>query len=173
MIFQLREYPEALGIAFEIEEVIAFDFAHGIQPATAGGLLEPVPDGVFAGVAEGRVADVVGQAGRLHDHPQVTRVAPVGQGIADGFTDAHAQRAADATDFQRVGQARVDVIVTGDWMNLRLAPEAAKRSRKNDAVVVFVERAAAEFFRAVQWLSEAFASKQSLPIQGWCSPSGD
>jgi hypothetical protein len=72
-----------------------------------------------------------------------------------------------------MGQARVDVIVTGDWMNLRLAPEAAKRSRKNDAVVVFVERAAAEFFRAVQRLSEAFAGKQGVPIQGWFAPSGD
>jgi hypothetical protein len=58
-------------------------------------------------------------------------------------------------------------------MDLGLAPEAAKRARENDAVVVFVERAAAEFFRAVQRLSEAFASEQGLPIQGWFSPSGD
>jgi hypothetical protein len=58
-------------------------------------------------------------------------------------------------------------------MDLGLAPEAAKRARENDPVVVFVERTAAEFFRAVQRLSEAFTSKQGLPIQGWISPSGD
>nr|BFD43482.1 hypothetical protein FFPRI1PSEUD_49810 [Pseudomonas sp. FFPRI_1] len=32
--------------------------------------------------------------------------------------------------------------------------------------MVFVERATAEFFRAVHWLSEAFAVEQGLPIQG-------
>jgi hypothetical protein len=56
---------------------------------------------------------------------------------------------------------------------LGLAPETAKSSGENDAVVVFVKRAAAEFFRAVQRLSEAFAGEQGLPIQGWFSPSGD
>jgi hypothetical protein len=72
-----------------------------------------------------------------------------------------------------VGQARVDVIVAGDRMDLRLAPESAKCSGENNAVVVFMERTAAEFLRAVQRLSEAFAGKQGLPIQGWVSPSGD
>ncbi|MNQ49941.1 hypothetical protein D3C85_638640 [compost metagenome] len=91
VILQLSEYPKALGIAFEIQEVIALGFTHCIQPATAGGLLEPMADRVFTGMAERRVADVVCQAGRLHHHPQVAGFAPFGQGPADGFADAHAQ----------------------------------------------------------------------------------
>jgi len=91
VVFQLGQHPEALGVAFEIEEVIALGHAHVVQPAAPGGLLEPMADGVFAGVPEGRVADVMGQAGRLHHHAQVARVAPLGQGAAQGFAHAHAE----------------------------------------------------------------------------------
>ena len=77
VIFQLGEYAKALRVAFEIEKVAALGIAHRIQPAAPGGLLEPVANGVFAGVAERRVADIVGQAGGLHDHAQVARRAPV------------------------------------------------------------------------------------------------
>ena len=100
MVFKLGKYPETLGIAFEIEEVVAFGFAHRIQPATAGGLLEPVADRVFTRMTERRITDVMGQASRLHHHAQVAGFAPVGQGAANGFADAHTQRTADATDFQ-------------------------------------------------------------------------
>ena len=60
----------------------------------------------------------------------------------------------------------MDVIVAGDRVHLGLASQAPKRTGKNDAVMVFVKRAAAKFLRAVQWLSEAFAVEQGLPIQG-------
>ena len=63
VILQLGEHAKALGVALEIQEVCPLVIAHVIQPATPGGLLEPVADGVLAGVAEGWVADVVGQAG--------------------------------------------------------------------------------------------------------------
>lgn len=91
VVFQLSEHPETLGVALEVEEVIALDFAHCVQPATACRLFEPVTDGVFTGVAEGWVANVVGQAGRLDDHAQIAGVAPVGQGAAQGFADPHTQ----------------------------------------------------------------------------------
>lgn len=91
VVFKLGEYPKALGIAFEVKEVIAFGAAHAIQPTSPGGLLEPVANGVFAGMPEWRVADVMGQAGRLHHHAQVAGVAPVGQGAAQGFAHAHAE----------------------------------------------------------------------------------
>lgn len=63
VVLQLGEDPKALGIAFEVEKVGALSVAHVIQPAASGGLLEPVADGIFARVAERRVADVMGQAG--------------------------------------------------------------------------------------------------------------
>ncbi|MNP60689.1 hypothetical protein D3C76_1557930 [compost metagenome] len=90
VVFQLRQHAKPLGITLEIEEVGALVVAHIIQPAASCCLLEPVTDGVFARVAERWVADVVGQAGGLHDHAQVARFAPVGQILAQGFTYAHA-----------------------------------------------------------------------------------
>ncbi|MNK87712.1 hypothetical protein D3C87_1076520 [compost metagenome] len=166
VILQLSQDPETLGIAFEIEEVSAFGFAHAVEPAASGGLLEPVADGVFTRMAERRIADIVGQTRRLHHHAEIGRVAPFGQGIAQGFTHPHAQRTADATDFQRVGQARVNMIVAGDRVDLGLAPETAEGAGEDNAVMVFVERAAAKFLRAVQRLAEAFAVEQGVPIQG-------
>ncbi|MCY1178434.1 hypothetical protein D9M73_187820 [compost metagenome] len=100
VILQLGQHPQALGIALETEEVGAFGIAHGVQPAPSGGLLEPVADGILAGVAERRVADVVGQAGRLDDDAEVRRLAPVRQRVAQRFAHAHAQGAPDAAHFQ-------------------------------------------------------------------------
>ena len=166
VVFQLRQHPKALCIAFKAQEVVTLDIAHIIQPATLGGLLEPVANGVFTGVTKRRIANVVGQAGRLHHHAQIGGVAPLRQGTADRFAHAHAQGAADAANFERVGEAGMDMIVAVDRVDLGLAPQAAKGARENDAVVVFVKRAAPELFRAVVGFAEAFAIKQGLPIQG-------
>lgn len=166
VVLQLRKHAEALRIALEIEEVGTLVITHVVQPPAPGRLLEPVTYGVFARMAEWRVADVVGQAGRLHDHPQVAGRAPVWQAFAQGFTHAHAQRTPHATDFQRMGQARVNVIVTGDGVHLGLAPQAAKGARENDAVVVFVEGAAPEFIGAIEGFAQAFAGEQGVPVQG-------
>ncbi|MOA53733.1 hypothetical protein D3C78_1772350 [compost metagenome] len=51
-------------------------------------------------------------------------------------------------------------------MHLRLASEATEGAGKDDAVVVLVERTAAQLLRTVQRFSEAFASQQGMPIQG-------
>ncbi|MCY1402452.1 hypothetical protein D9M71_175940 [compost metagenome] len=91
VILQLSQHAKALGIAFKVKKVIAFVIAHGIEPAAPGGLLEPMANGVFARVPEGRVANVMGQACRLHDHAQVTGFAPLWQAVAQGFSYAHAQ----------------------------------------------------------------------------------
>jgi hypothetical protein len=58
------------------------------------------------------------------------------------------------------------MIIAGDRVNLGLASEAAKGTGENDPVVVLMERAASEFFRAVQGFAKALASEQGLPIQG-------
>ncbi|MNN25693.1 hypothetical protein D3C81_1391760 [compost metagenome] len=166
VILQLGEDAKALGIAFEVEEVGALVVAHGVQPATPRRLLEPVADGVFARMAERWVANIVGQAGRLHDHPQVTGLAPVGQAVTQGFANPHAERPPDAADFQRVGQARVDMVVAGNRVHLGLAPKPAEGTGKDDSVVVFVEGAAPELFGAVQGFAQAFAGQQGMPVQG-------
>lgn len=164
VVFELGEDAKALGVAFEMQEVGAFFLAHAVQPAAPGGLLEPVADGVFAGVAEGRVADVMGQARGLHDHAHVGGVAPVRQAVADDLADAHAQRAADTADFQRVGQAGMDVIVARYRVDLGLATQAAEGAGEDDAVVVLVEGAAAELGAAVHGFAEALPGEQGVPI---------
>lgn len=80
-----------MGVALEVEEVGTLVVAHVVQPATPGGLLEPVANGIFAGVAERWVADVVSQASRLHDHAKVAGFAPFGEAGAQCFAHAHAQ----------------------------------------------------------------------------------
>jgi hypothetical protein len=60
----------------------------------------------------------------------------------------------------------MDMIVTVDRVDLSLASQATKCPRKDNPVVIFVERAAPELFGAVMRFSQAFAIKQGLPIQG-------
>ena len=170
VVFQLGEYAKALGIALETEKVATFGRTHRIQPATSGGLLKPMADGIFTGMAKGRITNVVSQAGGLHDHAQVARLAPVRQGIADHLANAHTQRTAHAADFQRVGQAGVDMVVTGNRVHLSLAAQAAEGAGEDDAVMVFVKRGAAQFGDAVRRLAESFTVEQGLPIQGLSSP---
>ena len=159
VVLQLGKHAKTLCVAFEVEEVGPLVVVHAVQPATPGGLLEPVANGVFAGVAERRVADVVGQAGRLNDHSQVTGGAPVRQAVAQGFADAHAQRAADTADFQRMGQTRVDMIVAGNRVYLGLAPKATECAGEDDAVVIFVEGAAPELIGAIEGFAQAFTGE--------------
>jgi hypothetical protein len=51
-------------------------------------------------------------------------------------------------------------------MHLGLAPKTAEGTGKDDPVMVLVERAAPQFFRAVQGFAKALAGEQGLPIQG-------
>ena len=91
VILQLREHTEALGIALEVEEVRPLRIRHVVQPTASRSLLKPAANGILPGVAEWRVADVMGEAGRLDDHAEVGRAAPLGQVIAKDFADAHAE----------------------------------------------------------------------------------
>ena len=173
VVFQLGQHAKTLGVAFEVKEVIALGAAHVVQPAASRRLLEPVANGVFAGVPERWVANVMGQASRLHHHAQVAWVAPVGQGAAQGLAHAHTKGAAHAADFQGVSQAGMDMVVARYRVHLGLAAQSTERAGENDAVMVFVKWAAAQFFRAVQGFSKSFAGKQGGPIQGGYSPCGE
>lgn len=65
-----------------------------------------------------------------------------------------------------MGQAGVNMVVAGDRVHLGLAPETAKRTGKDDAVMVFVKGTAPQFLGAVKGFAQSFAGKQGLPIQG-------
>ena len=60
----------------------------------------------------------------------------------------------------------MDMVIAGNRMHLGFAAQAAKRARKNNAVMVFVKRRTTQFSDAVRGLAESFAVEQGLPIQG-------
>jgi len=62
------------------------------------------------------------------------------------------------------------MVVARNRVHLGLAPQAPERAGENNAVVIFVEGAAAQFFGAVQGFSKTFTGQQGGPIQGAGSP---
>ncbi|CEG52415.1 hypothetical protein PXNS11_250028 [Stutzerimonas xanthomarina] len=159
MVFELRKHSKSLCVAFEVEKVRALRVAHIVEPSAPCGLLEPAANSILAGMAKRRIANVMGEAGRLDDHPEVGRAAPFGQVLAQHFPYAHAQGTADAADLKRVGQAGVDMVIAGNRMHLGLASEPPERAGKDDPVVVLVERTSTQFLCAVNGLSEPFTIK--------------
>ena len=71
-ILQPGEDAEALGVAFVTLEIGALRRGEGMTVEQAG-IAEPLADGILAGMAEGRIADVVRQAGRRDDRPEIAR----------------------------------------------------------------------------------------------------
>ncbi len=85
-------------------------------------------EGVFAGMAERRVAEIVAERHRLGEF----FVKPKGLG----------ERARELRDLDRMGQTRAEVIALVVDEDLRLVREAAKRGRMDDPVAVALEIAA-------------------------------
>ena len=84
--------------------------------------------GLLAGVAERRVADVVAERDRL------------GQRLVEA--ERRGQRARDLGDLHRVGQARDEVVALGVEEDLRLVLQPAERLGVDDPVAVALERGA-------------------------------
>ena len=83
---------------------------------------------VLAGVAEGRVAEVVAEPDRL------------GQVLVEA--ERAGDRAGDPAGLERVGEAGAVVVAFGRDEDLRLVLEPAKRLRVDDPVAVALERRA-------------------------------
>ena len=92
-------------------------------------------------MSKGWIADVVGQAGRLHDLPEVERRKALRQIPAPGRQppDQNAQRAPHAAHFQRMGQPVVDMIIPAQGMHLRFFGHPAEGTGKYDPVVILKE----------------------------------
>ena len=83
----------------------------------------------------------MGEAGDLDDRADVARGVACGQEAAGlhHHADPVADAAADAGDFDAVGEAVVGEVVFGEGVDLGFAAEAAERAGEDDAVVVDVE----------------------------------
>ena len=167
MILNLGQYAKALRVAFKMQKVLLLGVTQLIQHAALLRLAEPVADSILAGVSIRRVADVVGEAGSLDNHPQVGWLAPVRHLAAQHFAHPHTERAPDTAYFQAMGQAGVNVIVAGYRVNLGFLAQAAEGAGKNDAVVILVKGRAPQFVVAGDRFAQSFAAQQCFPIHAW------
>lgn len=93
---------------------------------------EPQPDSIFSGVAEGWIADVMGQAGRSHHRAEVLRVEASVLVTADhAVADHRPQRPPHARHFKAVSQGE-DIVALRERKNLGFvlqAPECRGKTR--------------------------------------------
>ena len=108
-----------------------------IPPAGAGTLGEVGVDGPLTGVTKGRIAHIVRQAGSGDDGADVGEVERQLRLLSlDSTTDGIAERAADAGDLERVGEAVVDKDLPREGEDLRLILQPAEGGTEDQSVVV-------------------------------------
>ena len=159
---QPADDAETLRIAFIALEIGLLGRREIVPLKQAGGA-EPLADGILAGMAEWRVADIVRQAGCGDDGTEIARFDMVQVVPGDDLAADHrAQRAADATRLQAVRQAGTHVIAFGKGENLRLVLHPAKRRGEDNAVIVLLESRPLGAARRLAG-TEAFARQQFFP----------
>ena len=138
VIFELAQDAVALRIAVEILEVRHFLVAQILERRAGAVLAEPLADGGLPRMSERRVADIVGETGRLHDGAELVLVNVLGQIFLDKVENRNGKAAAHARNLDAVREAAMHMVVHRERMHLRLAPKTTERRRENDAVVVAV-----------------------------------
>jgi hypothetical protein len=77
-------------------------------------LAKPFANGIFTGMAEGWIADVVGQTGCGNDGAKIPGFDVLQAVPGNDFTTHQgAQRPSDTTDLQAVRQASTDIVALG------------------------------------------------------------
>lgn len=115
------------------------------------GAFEPVLNGVFAAVSEGRISEVVAEGGGVDDFAEVGWVEAVVAevvALADGRADAGAEAAPDAGDFEGMGEAGARKVVFCEGEDLRFILQTAEGAGENDAVAVALKVGASGFAAA-------------------------
>ena len=144
---QAGDLAQAVGVAFVTLHVAAFGIAKAVKKTGVFRLPEPASERVFAGVAEGRIAQIVRQTSHLHGGANIDGLQMLRQlaGSGQHAAGAGAETAADAGNFDAVGQAVVGVVVFRQRMHLGFAAEPAEGVAKYHAVVIDVISAAVVF----------------------------
>ena len=116
---------------------------------------EAVVERTLAGMAERRMAEIVGQRQRL----------------GEIFVEAEhpRQRARDLRDFERVGQPGAVMVALVEDENLGLVLEPAERGRVDDAVAIAAEGAAAFAGRLGMKPAAARGRVAGIGRAGYCS----
>ena len=159
---QPADNAKSLRIAFVALEVGFLD-RREIMPFKQAGMAKPFANGIFAGMAERWIADVVSQAGGGNDSPEITRLDVLQAMPGNDFTTHHgAQRTPDTTDFKAVCQAGADIVALGERENLCLVLHAPEGGGEDDAVVILLKGCT---FRCTGRLAgtQPFARQQFFP----------
>ena len=163
VVFQLGENTVALGVAVEVLEVRQFLVGHVLQRVGIAVLAEPFPNGGLPRMPEGRVTDIVGQAGRLDDGPEMVLVDALGQIFFNQVINCHRKAASHAGHLDTVGQTAVHMVVYGERVHLGLAAQPAESRRKNDAVKIPMKVRTVGV--TVCGVTIAGSRKKSFPVQ--------
>jgi len=150
----VREQAEGIGVAFEVYQVLPFEFRELLPQAQSVSFREISADGPFARVAERRVAHVVCQAGSRHDGADFRQVALVKLGM-EGEQELGrivAQRTPHARHFQAVRQSVVHEDASRKGKHLGLVLQASEGSGENQPVVVALELRAVVLPHLVEFL---------------------
>ena len=157
---------KSLGVALETQEILPLRVVQLFQhrPAGGGGG-EPQPDGVFAGVAERWIADVVRQTGGGDHRAEILRIDPLQSMTTDhAVADHGAQRAADAGHFQAVGQAGTDVVALGEREDLGFVLQPPEGRGEDQTVEVALEVGARFAVGVLAGDPQAGAGEQAVPV---------
>ena len=163
---------KALRVAFDVKQVGALRVVvEAFEDVARFRALEVVAHRLFAEVAEGRVADVVREAGGGNDVADVGGVDVVPRQFGIFFqqpgADAAAEAAPDAGDFKRVGKTGADVVVFFQREDLGFVFHAAEGSGEDEAVAVALEVGTHRGFGA-GGLADAVGGEQLRPVHVGC-----
>jgi len=163
LVFQdpVHERPAGVHAAVGTEEDRREDSQGlGIALESAKGTHEPV-QGPFAGVAEGRVPDVVREAGCLDE----IGVDVVGRGEQRrGLIEPVAKAAPDLGDLNGVGQTGTVKVIFAAEKDLRFILEPAEGRGVNDAVTVHLKRTAVLALPRRRIALDAFAVEDVVKV---------
>ena len=164
--FEAGQHPEPLRVAFVTLDVGGLVLIHHIAHGAGDrGMGEPVPDRLLARVSERRIADVVGEGGGGDGGADVARLRSGGVEIlADLHPDRGAERTADRTGFQTVGEPGADVVGLDQREHLGLILQPPERSRKDDPVEIALKRRTVLRDHAGLRTADAVRGQQLFPL---------
>ena len=170
----MRQQAEGVGVALEVYQVVPFAGRDAVAGVVADVVLEKLScalaevraDGFLSAVAEGRVPQVVGEAGSADDAAQLGEVRAVKLRVMAEDEAAHvvAQTTAHAAHLQAVCEPVVYEDASRQREHLRLVLQAAERSGEDEAVVIALELGAVIALRLSVLLSKAFARQELFPL---------
>ena len=118
---------ESVSVTFKCDQIAPLLREHGVLEFLAFAVLEEAADGVFSGMAERWITEVVSEANRGDDGLDVGLV--LFQLVIGQFLNGPASYGSpDASHFQTMGQAVVDYLASREGKHLCLVLQSAERA---------------------------------------------